>query len=47
MLRSEIIVFGFEILTKHKNILCGQNTEILNINLVVYKVNTRLLKVLL
>ena len=31
MLRREIIVFGFEILTKHKNILCGQNAEFFNI----------------
>jgi hypothetical protein len=27
MLFREIIVFGFEDLTKHKNILCGQNAE--------------------
>ena len=31
MLRREIIAFGFEILTKHKNIMCGQNAEFLSI----------------
>jgi hypothetical protein len=29
MLRREIIVLGFEILTKHKNVPCGQNAEFL------------------
>ena len=31
MIYREIIAFGSEIHTKHINILCGQNVELLNV----------------
>jgi hypothetical protein len=37
MLYSEIITACFEIHTKHINTLCGQNGELLNVKLAVYK----------
>ena len=40
MLYSEIIVVYSEIHTKHINILCGQNVELLNVKLVVHIVTT-------
>jgi len=36
MLYNEIIAVCSQIHTKHMNILCGQNTELLNDKLVVY-----------
>ena len=42
MLYREIIAVCSEIHTKHINILCGQNVELLNVNLVVYIVTTGL-----
>jgi len=36
MLYREIIAVCSEIHTKHINILCGQNVELLNVNLAVY-----------
>jgi hypothetical protein len=40
MLYREIIALCSEIHTKDINTLCGQNVELLNINLVVLKVST-------
>ena len=37
MLYREIIAFCSQIHTKHINTLCGQNVELLNIKLEVYK----------
>jgi hypothetical protein len=42
MLYREIIAVSSQIHTKHMNILCGQNTELLNVKLVVYIVTTGL-----
>jgi len=42
MLYREIIVIYSEIHTKHVNTACGQNTELLNVKLVVYIVITGL-----
>ena len=42
MLYREIIAVCSEIHTKHKNTLCGQNVELLNVKLVVYIVTTGL-----
>ena len=42
MLYSEIIAVCSEIHTKHKNTLCGQNVELLNVKMVVYIVMIRL-----
>ena len=40
MLYSEITAACSQIHTKHKNTLCGQNVELLNVKLVVYIVTT-------
>jgi hypothetical protein len=40
MLHREIIAVCSQIHTKHTNTLCGQNVELLNVKLVVYKVAT-------
>ena len=45
MLYREIIAVCSEIHTKHINILCGQNVELLNVKLVVHIVTTGLSKV--
>jgi len=37
MLYMEIIAVCSQIHTKHVNTLCGQNVELLNVKLVVYK----------
>jgi len=42
MLYREIIAVCFQIHTKHINRLCGQNTELLNVILVVHIVTTGL-----
>jgi hypothetical protein len=42
MLYKEIIAVCSETHTKHINTLCGQNVELLNVKLSVYKVNLRL-----
>ena len=42
MLYREIMAVFSEIHTKHINILCGQNVELLNIKLVVHIVTTGL-----
>jgi len=42
MLNREIIAVWSEIHTKHKNRLCGQNVELLNVKLVVHIVTTGL-----
>jgi len=42
MLYKEIIAVCSEIHTKHTNTLCGQNVELLNVNLVVYIVTSGL-----
>ena len=42
MLYREIIAFCSQIHTKHINTLCGQNVELLNINLAVHIVTTEL-----
>jgi hypothetical protein len=36
MLYREIIAVCFQFQTKHTNILCGQNVELLNVKLVVH-----------
>jgi len=38
----EVIAVCFQIHTKHKNRLCGQNVEFLTRKFVVHKVNTEL-----
>ena len=43
MLYREIIAVCSQINTKHINTVCGQNVELLNINLVVSIVTTGLL----
>jgi len=40
MLYREIIAVSSGIHTKHINILCGQNVEVLNVKLVVHIVTT-------
>jgi len=40
MLHREIITVSSQIHTKHKNTLCGQNVEFLNVKLVVHIVTT-------
>ena len=42
MLYTEIIAVCSQIHTKHMNILCGPNVELLNIKLVVHIVTTEL-----
>jgi len=42
MLYREIIAVTSQIHTKHINIVCGQNVELLNVKLVVHIVTTRL-----
>jgi len=42
MLYREILTVCSEIHTKHINTLCGQNTEMLNVELVVHTVTTGL-----
>jgi len=42
MLYREIIALCSKIQTKHKNTLCGQNVELLNVKLVVHMVTTGL-----
>ena len=42
MLCREIIAVCSEIHTKHKNTVCGQNVELLNVKLVVHIVTTAL-----
>jgi len=42
MVYSEIIAVCSEIHTKHINILCGQNAELLNVKLAVHIVTTGL-----
>ena len=43
MLYREIIAVCSQIHTKHINTLCGQNVELLNVKLAVYKVTAGLL----
>ena len=40
MMQREIIAVCSQIHTKHINILCGQNGELLNVKLVVHIVTT-------
>ena len=42
MLYREIIAVRSQIHTKHKNTVCGQNVELLNVKLVVHIVTTGL-----
>jgi len=42
MLYREIIAVCSQIHTKHINTLCGQNVELLNVKLAVYKATTEL-----
>ena len=42
MLYRKIIAVCSQIHTKHINTLCGQNVELLNVKLAVYKVTTGL-----
>jgi len=42
MLNREIIAVCSQIHTKHINVLCGQNVELLNVKLVVHIVITGL-----
>ena len=42
MLYREIIAVCSQIHTKHTNILCGQNVELVNVKLVVHIVTTGL-----
>jgi len=42
MLYKEVIAVCSQIHTKHINTLCGQNLELLNVNLVVHIVTTGL-----
>jgi len=42
MLYREIMAVCSHFHTKHTNILCGQNVELLNVKLVVYIVTTGL-----
>jgi len=45
MLYREIFAACSQIHTKHTNTLCGQNVELLNVNLVVHIVTARLRRV--
>jgi hypothetical protein len=45
MLYREIIAVCSQIHTKHINTLCGQNVELLNVELAVYIVTTELQRV--
>ena len=45
MLYREIIAFCSQIHTKHKNTVCGQNVELLNVKLAVHKVKAGIFKV--
>ena len=45
MLCKEIIAVCSEIHTKHINTVCGQNVELLNVNLAVHIVTTGLQRV--
>jgi len=45
MLYREIIAVCSQIHTKHINTLCGQNVELLNVKLAVYKVSSGLWRV--
>jgi len=45
MLYREIIAVCSESHTKHINILCGQNVELLNVKLAVHIVTSRLQRV--
>jgi hypothetical protein len=45
MLYSEIIAVCSQIHIKHINMLCGQNVELLNVELVVHIVTAGLLRV--
>jgi hypothetical protein len=36
MLYREIVAVCFQIYTKHRNTLCGQNVELLNVKLAVH-----------
>ena len=45
MLYREIIAVCSQIHKKHKNTLCGQNVELLNVKLAVHIVNKRSKKV--
>jgi len=42
MLHGEVIALCSQIHTKHKNTLCGQNVELLNVKLVVRKLSRML-----
>jgi len=42
MLYREIIAVCSQTQAKHMNTLCGQNVELLNVKLMVYKVSTGL-----
>ena len=42
MLYMEVIAVCSQIHTKHRNALCGQNVELLNVNLAVHIVTTGL-----
>jgi len=42
MLYSGIIAVCFQIHTKHKNTLCGQNVELMNVRLAVHIMTTGL-----
>jgi len=42
MLCTEVIAVCSQIHTKHINILCGQNAELLNVKLVVHIITTGL-----
>ena len=45
MLYREIIAVCFQIHTKHRNTVCGQNVELLNVKLVVHIVTSVLQRV--
>ena len=45
MLYREILAVFSEIHTKHINTVCGQNVELLNVNLVVHIVTTGLQRI--
>jgi hypothetical protein len=45
MLYREIVAVCFEINTKHKNIQCGQNVELVNVKMVVLIVTIGLYRV--
>jgi hypothetical protein len=47
MLYREIIAVCSQIHIKHINTVCGQNVELLNVQLVVYRVTTGLCKYIL